>query len=128
MGKPYNWNVNSCQIGGRLASDPYFKVFDDTGSKVIYFTVAVNRSTPSRNGERNDETLFMEVQAWNGMADSLNKFLRKGTEILVDGHLETYKNRNGVLTTRLVAESYLPGVNCVWGDDNEVNEPTGNTL
>ena len=39
--------------------------------------------------EENEKTLFMDCEAWRGTADLINKYFKKGNEIIVEGELYT---------------------------------------
>lgn len=108
MAKGYNFNYNESLICGRVTADPNYTKYEDSGNRRMIFTVASNRSTYGEDGERRDETLFIDVVAWNGLVDGLQKFLRRGSEIMVWGHLSSIR-KSGYNLIRLVAERWLPG-------------------
>lgn len=120
MAKNYNWNYQRVEIAGRVAADPEFVKYDDTQNRRCRFTIASNRMNRSENGDVRKETLFLDVVAWNGLSDSLQRFLRKGSEIFVWGHLSSITKDDRRLF-RLVAEGFLPGFNV------EFDEPQDNS-
>lgn len=112
----YNFNFNQCQLAGRVANDPQLRQITSAKSQEVQclsFDLAVNK----KYGKSNKiVTLFIECQAWNQMAVSLDQFIDKGCEVFVSGHLETDFNQKGKIY--LVIESYMPGPNAV--DNNDV--------
>ena len=51
--------------------------------------LAVSRMFKTREGDRREETLFINVTAWRGTAEYCNEKLRKGRPILVEGRLKS---------------------------------------
>lgn len=78
--------MNQIIIKGRLAADPELKnVETKNGSKAVCnFNVAVDRTF-------GEETDFFRVQVWGKTAEFVEKFFRKGKEILVQGSMENVK-------------------------------------
>jgi single-strand DNA-binding protein len=71
-------NMNNNNFIGRVASDPIFGK-TKTGTSFLKFSLAVDRP------ENRDVTDFMDVILWAGLADSAQKYLRKGRLIYVGG-------------------------------------------
>jgi len=83
--------MNKRIISGNLTKDPELRNIAD-GKRVANFTVAVSTGF----GERKT-TEFVHVAAWNGNADFVMRFAKKGTKVMVCGpnFLKSYKNRDG---------------------------------
>lgn len=81
-------------IMGRLTADPELR-YTPSNVPVASFSVAVNRSYVSKNGER--QTDFFNVVAWRSQAEFICKYFKKGNCILIDGRLENreYIDKNG---------------------------------
>lgn len=71
--------MNKIIIKGRLTADPIVKIAND--KKVCSFCVAVNRKFAK------DKTDFINCEAWGKSAEFLEKYFKKGKEILVIGEL-----------------------------------------
>lgn len=87
---------NTIQMIGYVGQNPHAISFDDTGNKVVKFSVAVKEF--SANSEEN-KTLWIDCDAWNGLGDRVLKAITKGREVAVHGRLalSTYsKEVNGV--------------------------------
>ncbi|MCL1949720.1 MAG: single-stranded DNA-binding protein [Turicibacter sp.] len=98
--------INRVVLVGRLTRDPELK-YTANGIANLRFSVAVNRSFTSQNGERQAD--FINCVAWRGQAENMAKFLRKGSLIGVEGRIETgsYQAQDGTTryTTDVVADS-----------------------
>ncbi|WP_027122753.1 single-stranded DNA-binding protein [Metamycoplasma spumans] len=78
--------MNKVILVGRLSSAPYK---GETASKVEYsrFTIAVGRQYNSINGE--SVTDFIPCIAWRFQAAFVNKYLDKGSHVLVEGSFQS---------------------------------------
>lgn len=81
-------NLNKLLIIGRLTADPELR-HTANSSAVTDLRLAVNRSWTDKAGQRQEETLFIDVTAWNRTAENCCQYLRKGSSVFVEGHLKT---------------------------------------
>ena len=86
--------LNRIVIIGRLTRDPEMRQ-TPSGTAVCTFTLAVDRSFKSANGER--ETDFIPVVAWRQLGETCGRYLAKGKLAAVDGRLQirTYQAQDG---------------------------------
>ena len=86
--------LNRIVIIGRLTRDPGMRQ-TPSGTAVCTFTLAVDRSFKSANGER--ETDFIPVVAWRQLGENCAQYLAKGKLAAVDGRLQirTYQAQDG---------------------------------
>ena len=78
--------MNRVILVGRLTRDPELRN-TNSGVPVASFTIAVNRTFASANGER--EADFINCIAFNKQAENLQKFIKKGGLVGVDGRIQT---------------------------------------
>lgn len=97
---------NRVTLIGNLGHDPETKT-TETGKKVTHFTLATNDGFKNSEGQRVTETTWHNCVAWNGLADTAGKFLKKGNEVAVEGRIvyRTYEDKKGV--TKNVTEIVL---------------------
>jgi single-strand DNA-binding protein len=74
-------NYNRIILVGNLTKDPETKKLD-SGSTVCKFGLAVNRRS-----KNNDETMFVDISAWEKIAEICQQYLKKGMSVLVEGRL-----------------------------------------
>lgn len=87
---------NNCTFVGHVGQTPHSVSFGDTGNKVVKFSVAVKEFS---NKEDEDKTMWIDVDAWNGLGERVLKTVTKGREVVINGRLamSTYtKEVNGV--------------------------------
>jgi len=99
--------MNSVQLIGRLTKDLDLK-YTSTGKAVATGTIAVNRRFKNAQGE--SEADFINIQIWDKAAENLANFTRKGSQIGVNGRIQTrnYENKEGqrVYVTEIVVENF----------------------
>jgi single-strand DNA-binding protein len=97
---------NRVTLIGNLGQNPEIKT-TETGKKVSNFTIATNGGYKNGDGERISETTWHNIVAWNGLADTAAKYLKKGNEVAVEGRIvyRTYDDKNGV--TKYITEIVL---------------------
>lgn len=95
---------------GRLVSDPEVRFLQGkNGEKVCvaHFTLAIDRKAKVKNGEQNCD--FLSCITFGKTAEFVEKFLKKGIKIALDGHIQTgsYTNKENkkVYTTDIIADS-----------------------
>ena len=97
--------LNRVVVVGRLVRDPELRK-TNSGSSVVAFTVAVDNRQKS-NGEKSAS--FLPCIAWNATAENVSKFIKKGSLVGVDGHLNqrSYQGRDGknVNVIEIIADS-----------------------
>ncbi len=90
--------MNKVFLIGNLTRDPEVSE-TNSGVSVCHFSIAVNRSYSSSDGER--QTDFFNVTAWRGLADTIGKYTKKGNKVAVSGSIQmrTYDDNQGVRRT-----------------------------
>lgn len=103
-------SVNSVTILGRLGKDPEIRVME-SGKKVASFTVATSESYKDKNGKKVEQTEWHNVSFWGAICDTIEKYLKKGNQIYVEGKLRTrsYEDKGGVkkYTTEIIGNKMV---------------------
>ncbi len=81
-------SMNRVTLVGRLTRDPELR-YIPSGAAVISFSLAVNRRYKAQSGEWKEDTTFVDVVAWQALAERLNETLKKGSPVFVDGSLSS---------------------------------------
>jgi single-strand DNA-binding protein len=84
-------SYNHCTFVGNLTRDPEIRYLEE-GKPVTKFAIAINRKTKST-----EEVMYMDVIAWDRLAEIANEFLNKGNSVLVAGRLNVreYEDKDG---------------------------------
>ena len=80
--------LNRVQLIGRLGKDPETR-FTTTGRKVCKFSLAVNRTWKTGEGEAKEATDWFNVEAWGRLGEVSQQYLTKGKLVFVEGRLQT---------------------------------------
>ena len=88
---------NKVQLIGNLGQDPEVKSIGED-KKVAHLSVATNENYKNAKGEKVTETQWHNVVAWGKLADIAEKYLVKGTEVVIEGKLinRNYTDKQGV--------------------------------
>jgi single-strand DNA-binding protein len=79
-------NVNKVILIGNVTRDPEVK-FTSKGSAVTDIGLAINRNYTLDNGEKREETTFVDVELWGRLAEIAGEYAKKGRPIYVEGRL-----------------------------------------
>lgn len=79
---------NQVIIVGNITRDPELKTLP-SGSKIASFSVATNRVWKDSSGAKKEQTDFHNVLVFGKQADMVASFMKKGSQILVQGRLQT---------------------------------------
>ncbi len=94
---------NSVRLIGHLGENPKFKKLDSEKS-VANFSLATNENFKDQEGNKKSETTWHKLVAWGRQAEFSEKYLKKGSEVAIEGKLtnHSYEDKNG--ETHLVTE------------------------
>lgn len=77
---------NSVKLIGRLGKDPEVKNFEG-GKTMATFSIATNETYKNQKGEKVEEVQWHNVVAWGKTAEIAAKYLKKGSEVAIEGKL-----------------------------------------
>ena len=94
---------NSVQLIGHLGKDPEYKQLED-GKSIAKVTIATNDIYKNAKGEKVIETQWHHLIGWGKVAELMNKYLKKGSEVAIQGKLthRSYEDQEGI--TRYFSE------------------------
>jgi single-strand DNA-binding protein len=100
---------NKVLLLGNLTRDPQLS-YTPNQTAVVEFGMAVNRKWTGADGQKKDETCFVDCQAYGRMAENINKYLTKGRQLFVEGRLtfNTWTAQDGTRRSkhRVTVESF----------------------
>lgn len=97
--------LNKMMLIGRLAQDPELKATPQ-GVAVCSFTVATDESYKDKSGQMVNKTEWHKVVMWRYLAENAGKYLKKGSQVYIEGKLETRsweKDGQKHYTTEIIA-------------------------
>ncbi len=99
---------NSVNLIGNLGMDPEVKKFE-SGKSMARFSLATSEFHRNAEGEKIKDAQWHQVIAWGKTAEIVEKYLKKGSKIAVEGrlnsnHYETDKGEKKYFTEIVVNE------------------------
>ena len=79
-------NYNKVLLMGNLTRDPELK-YTASGTAVANFGLAINRSWTGQDGNRREETTFVDCEVWSKQAETFCEYMAKGKPVFVEGRL-----------------------------------------
>lgn len=96
-------SVNKVILVGNVGRDPEIRYLDGNSqngqsTKVATFTLATSERYRDRNGNLQENTEWHNIVAWRQSADVCERFVKKGTQLFIEGKLRTrsYTDQQGV--------------------------------
>ncbi|MDB5049036.1 MAG: single-strand binding protein [Fibrobacteres bacterium] len=103
-------SLNKATLIGNLGKDPEVRAIP-SGAKVANFSIATTESYTDKNGQKVDKTEWHNIVMWRGLAEVAEKYLRKGSQVYIEGRLQTrsWDDQNGQkrYTTEIVADNMV---------------------
>jgi single-strand DNA-binding protein len=100
--------MNRVIIIGNLGKDPEMKEFSN-GNKVANFTMATSEKYTDKSGERVENTEWHNVKIFGKLAEVCEKWLKKGSKVMVEGKISTrsYETNDGETkyTTEIIGQN-----------------------
>ncbi len=100
--------VNKVILIGNVGADPEVRHLEN-GVSVANFNLATSETFKDRKtGERREQTEWHRVVVWRGLAEVVEKYVRKGSKLFIEGRLRTRKwEKDGIdrYTTEIYADN-----------------------
>jgi single-strand DNA-binding protein len=121
--------INKVIILGRLGRDPEVRNFQN-GGKVVNLRIATSERYKDREGNQQERTEWHSVAIFNDrLGEVAEKYLRKGSEVYIEGQIETRKwqDKDGQdrYTTEIVLRQYRGELQLVGGRGGGAGDDAG---
>lgn len=103
--------INKVILVGNVGQDPEIRYTGDVnnGTKVATLRLATSERYRGRDGNTQEHTEWHSVVVWRNQADVVERFVKKGTQLYVEGRLRTRswddQNGNKRYVTEIVADT-----------------------
>jgi single-strand DNA-binding protein len=101
---------NSIRLIGNLGQNPEVKETTN-GKKLAKFSLATNESYRDESGKEVKETMWHNLIVWGKQVENVEKYLKKGTEVAIEGKLSNrnYTDKEGVkrYVTEIIVNEFL---------------------
>lgn len=100
--------VNKVILIGNVGADPEVRYLDG-GIAVANLRLATTERYKSKNGETVEQTEWHNIVLWRGLAEVVEKYVKKGMRLYIEGRIRTrsWDDQNGVkrYTTEIYADN-----------------------
>lgn len=105
-------NLNKAFILGNVTRDPESRAMP-SGQQVVNFGIATNRFYTDQAGQKKQDTEFHNIVAFGKLADTIARYVTKGSLILIEGRIKTRNWMNAAnvkqYKTEIIAEGLQLG-------------------
>ena len=103
-------SLNKAMLIGNVGRDPEVRYLEgNNGAKVATFTLATTERYRDRNGETRENTEWHNIVTWRNTADVVEKYVRKGSQLYIEGRIRTRswddQSGNKRYTTEIIADT-----------------------
>lgn len=93
-------DLNQCNFIGRLGDNPQMRT-TQSGDVMATFSIAVSEKWIDKQGNRQEKTEWINIQAFGKLAEIMGQYLQKGSQVLISGRLQSrkYTGQDGVERT-----------------------------
>ncbi|KPM48027.1 single-stranded DNA-binding protein [Jiulongibacter sediminis] len=88
--------LNKVLLIGNVGGDPEIRTLP-SGSKVANFSLATSETYNDRNGQRQTQTEWHRIEIWDGLANVVEQYVKKGDPLFIEGKIrnEKWTDQNG---------------------------------
>ena len=122
-------DLNRCEFIGRLGKDVETRYMTD-GKAVANFSIAVGSSWKSKDGEKQESTEWINLVAYDKLAEICSQYLTKGSQVYVSGKMKTRKWQDKEGKDRYTTEIIVNELQMIGGKQDggqAVNTPPDKT-
>ena len=117
-------SLNKVMLIGNVGRDPNVRYLEGNnpgsqGRKVATFTLATSERFRDRSGETRENTEWHNIVAWGQPADVCERFVRKGTQLYIEGRLRTRKYTDAQGVEKYTTEINVDTLQLLGRRDNE---------
>ncbi len=115
--------INKVILVGNLGRDPEMR-YTQNNVAVCSFSLATSETYKDRNsGEKITQTEWHNIVLWRGLAETAEKYLRKGSSVYIDGKIRTRKWEDQQGQTRYTTEIIADTMQMLDRRDNNSVQP-----
>lgn len=103
-------SLNKVCLLGRVGKNPDIRT-TQSGDKCANFSIATSESWKDKQGQKQERTEWHNVVIWGSLAGIVEKYVQKGSQIYIEGQLQTRKWQDNNGQDRYTTEVVLKGFN-----------------
>ena len=99
-------SVNKVILVGNVGKDPEVRHLEG-GTTVARFPLATNETYTDKSGKKVTQTEWHNIVVWRGLAEIAEKYVRKGTQLYIEGKIRTRSWEDQNKIRRYTTEIYV---------------------
>ena len=115
--------INKVIILGRVGKDPEVK-YAASGSAIANLTVATSESWNDKQGDKVEKTEWHRISAFGRLAEIMGEYLKKGSQVYIEGKLQTRKWQGQDGQDRYTTEIVASEMQMLGGKNTQSGNPT----
>ncbi len=119
-------HLNKVQLIGNVGNDPEIRYLDNNPqgqqNKVASFRMATTERYKDRNGQIQSKTEWHNIVIWNGKAELVEKYIRMGSTLYIEGKIKTRKWEDQEGRTRFSTEIVADNIQILDKKQNNYTE------
>ncbi len=115
-------SLNKAMLIGNVGADPEVRT-TATGTRVASFSLATHRRWTDSQGQAHEKTDWHRIIAWDRLADVVERFVKRGDRLFVEGRIEYRSWEDPAGQTRFATEIIAQEVILLDGPKVEANLP-----
>lgn len=121
-------SINRVILLGHAGRDPELRYTPD-GSPIANLSIATSRTWKDKNGEKKEDTEWHKLVFYNRLAEVVGEYVKKGSQIYVEGRLKTRKWQDRDGTDRYTTEVIVENMQMIGGNRDSAGQaaPKGAT-
>lgn len=114
--------LNKVMLIGNVGKDPDVRYFDNGVAKAS-FSLATTESYKNKEGQRIEQTEWHNVVVWRGLAEVVEKYVKKGDKLFIEGKIKTrsYDDKDG--NKKYITEIFTDNMNMLGGKKSDSSNP-----
>ena len=109
-------SINKVILVGNVGQDPAITNLDN-GVKLANFSIATSESYKNKEGEKVTQTEWHKVVVWRGLAEVVEKYVKKGMQVYIEGKMKTRSwEKDGI--THYITEIYADNLQMLGRKEN----------
>lgn len=117
-------SVNKCLFIGNLTADPEIRTMPN-GEQVANFTIALNERYKAKDGNVVENVEYVRIVLYRRLAEIAAQYLRKGSQVYIEGRLKTRKWQDNNGQDRYSTEIQCDNLQMLGGQNQDAaqNQP-----
>lgn len=116
-------SINQVIISGRVGRDPEVRTVGQNNSKVAQFSLCTGGKYKTKDGREIDDTAWHSIVAWKNHAEIAENHIRKGSQVMIIGHLTYREYTDNAGNKRYVTDIVVDKIELCGGKQDDQSAP-----